>query len=160
MTELAQKAEIAHLIEPSVEAAGFDLVRVQMLGGDKQTLQVMAERKDRKPVTVDDCAAISRMVSALLDVEDPVSGAYTLEVSSPGIDRPLVRLGDYDRFAGFEAKIEMACPMSGRRRFQGRLEGTKDETVLISIDDGADTSIEELPFADIRRGNRCAGQGH
>jgi ribosome maturation factor RimP len=93
VTEPAQKAEIAHLIEPSVEAAGFDLVRVQMLGGDKQTLQVMAERKDRKPVTVDDCAAISRMVSALLDVEDPVSGAYTLEVSSPGIDRPLVRLG-------------------------------------------------------------------
>lgn len=151
MTDQTQTVEIARLIEPSVEDAGFDLVRVHFLGGDGQTLQVMAERKDRKQMTVDDCAEISRMVSALLDVEDPVSGAYSLEVSSPGIERPLVRLGDYDRFAGFEAKIEMARPLSGRRRFRGRLEGTRDETVLISVDDGAGTLTVKVPFGDIRR---------
>ena len=92
-------AEIARLIEPAVEAAGFDLVRVRLFGGGRPRLQVMAERKDRRAVSVDDCAELSRLISPILDVEDPIAGEYDLEVSSPGIDRPLVRPADFDRFA-------------------------------------------------------------
>src|SRR4051812_41161005 len=104
---------------------GYRLVRVAVLGAGRTTLQIMAERRDDAPMTVDDCAAISRAVSALLDVADPIASAYTLEVSSPGIDRPLVRPEDYDRFAGFEARIELSQPVSGRKRLRGRL-GAQD----------------------------------
>ncbi len=97
--------EIARIIEPSLDAMGYRLVRLMQTGGLRRpTLQVMAERRDEAPMTVEDCAEISRAVSALLDVADPIAGAYMLEVSSPGIDRPLVRPEDYDRFAGFEAR--------------------------------------------------------
>src|SRR6516165_6406859 len=99
---------------------GYRLVRVLMTGGRRATLQVMAERFDDVPITHDDCALISQSVSALLDAADPIAGAYTLEVSSPGIDRPLVRAEDYDRFSGFNAKIELIMPLDGRRRFRGR----------------------------------------
>src|SRR6516164_3227845 len=103
---------------------GYELVRVQFAGGDRRpTLQIMAERADRRPMAVEDCAEISRMLSAVLDVEDPVQGAYVLEVSSPGIDRPLLRQADYERFSGFEARIELSRPMEGRRRYRGRLAG-------------------------------------
>ena len=115
---------IAQMIEPSLAAMGYRLVRVLMTGGRRATLQVMAERIDDLPITHDDCTEISRSVSALLDVADPIAGAYMLEISSPGIDRPLVRAEDYDRFSGFEAKIELAMPLDGRRRFRGRLIGT------------------------------------
>jgi ribosome maturation factor RimP len=121
---LVDTSSIAQLIEPSLAAMGYRLVRVLMTGGRRATLQVMAERLDDLPVTHDDCAKISRSVSALLDVVDPIVGAYTLEISSPGIDRPLVRAEDYDRFSGFEAKIEVMMPIDGRRRFRGRLIGT------------------------------------
>ena len=97
--------QIAGIIEPSLDAMGYRLVRVAVLGAGRMTLQIMAERRDDAAMTVDDCAAISRSVSALLDVADPIASAYTLEVSSPGIDRPLVRPEDYDRFAGFEARM-------------------------------------------------------
>lgn len=140
--------DIERLITPSVEAAGFDVVRVQFIGDAGDTLQVMAERKDRSPVTVTDCTDISRLVSAILDVEDPVPGAYVLEVSSPGIDRPLVRLADYIRFAGFDARLETRQPIDGQRRFKGRLKGVSDGNVLIALD-AADTKI---PFDEIRRG--------
>jgi ribosome maturation factor RimP len=96
---------------------------------------------------VDDCAALSRAVSAVLDVEDPIAGAYTLEVSSPGIDRPLVRLADFDRFAGFEAKVEMDLAVDGRRRYQGRLLGAEGDAVRMRMED---TEVL-LPYADIRR---------
>src|SRR5712675_2493030 len=102
---------------------GYRLVRVAVLGAGRATLQIMAERRDDASMTVDDCADISRSVSALLDVADPIAGAYTLEVSSPGIDRPLVRPEDYERFTGFEARIELARPVDGRKRFRGRLLG-------------------------------------
>ena len=115
---------IAQLIEPSLAAMGYRVVRVLMTSGRRATLQVMAERLDDLPITHDDCATISRSVSALLDVADPIAGAYTLEISSPGIDRPLVRAEDYDRFSGFEARVELAMPLDGRRRFRGRLIGT------------------------------------
>ena len=117
---------IAQMIEPSLAAMGYRLVRVLMTGGRRATLQIMAERLDDLPITHDDCAEISHSVSALLDVADPISGAYTLEISSPGIDRPLVSAEDFDRFSGFEAKIELLRPLDGRKRFRGRLIGTAE----------------------------------
>ena len=113
---------------------GYDLVRVRLTGGTGQTLQIMAERRDRAEMTVEDCALISRDVSAILDVEDPLPGSYTLEVSSPGIDRPLVRIADFERFAGFEARVETREAVDGRRRFRGRLAGVENESVLIEVD--------------------------
>ena len=101
---------IAEMVRPTIEALGYSLVRVQILGRQRPRLQVMAERSDGRPMMVEDCASLSRSISAVLDVEDPIAAPYTLEVSSPGIDRPLVRLADYDRFAGFEARIELARP--------------------------------------------------
>jgi ribosome maturation factor RimP len=141
--------EIEGLLAPAVAGAGYDLVRVQIgnAPGHGQNLQVMIERQDRRAMTVEDCAEMSWLVSALLDVEDPLPGNYTLEVTSPGIDRPLVRPEDYDRFAGFEAKIETAQPVAGRRRFRGRVRGRQGETVLIECADGP----AEVPLAEIRR---------
>jgi ribosome maturation factor RimP len=126
--------EIERLIGPSVEAMGFEVVRVQLGGQQRPRLQVMVERLDRQPMDVDDCAAVSRAVSALLDVADPISGSYTLEVSSPGIDRPLVRLGDFDRFAGYVARVETDRPISGRRRFKGRVLGTADGQIRMEVE--------------------------
>jgi ribosome maturation factor RimP len=145
---LAGNAEdIAPIIEPSLEAMGYRLVRVAFLGAKRATLQIMAERIDDLPMTVDDCTEISRSVSALLDVADPIASAYVLEVSSPGIDRPLTRPEDYDRFAGFEAKIELGRPIDGRKRFRGRILGRADEHVRL-VDDAREVS---LPFADIAK---------
>src|SRR6184192_2913632 len=126
---------------------GYRLVRVAVLGAGRMTLQIMAERRDDAPMTVDDCAAISRSVSALLDVADPIASAYTLEVSSPGIDRPLVRPEDYDRFAGFEARIELDEPLDGRKRFRGRLLGRAEEYVRLIGEAGE----VRLPLAAIAR---------
>lgn len=127
---------IAQMIEPSLTAMGYRLVRVVMTSGRRTTLQVMAERLDDLPITHDDCAEISRSVSALLDVADPIAGAYTLEISSPGIDRPLVRAEDFDRFRGFEAKIELVMPLDGRRRFRGRLIGTAEGVLYLFTEAG------------------------
>ena len=137
--------DIAPIIEPSLEAMGYRLVRVAFLGARRGTLQIMAERIDDTPMTVDDCTDISRSVSALLDVADPIAEPYTLEVSSPGIDRPLIRPEDYDRFAGFEAKIELGRPLDGRKRFRGRLLGRDDSHVRLAAEAGE----VRLPFADI-----------
>src|SRR5271165_6751877 len=128
---LVDTIAIAQMIEPSVQAMGYRLVRVVVTSGRRATLQVMAERLDELPMTVDDCARISHSVSALLDVADPIAGAYTLEISSPGIDRPLVRAEDYERFRGCEAKIELAEPIAGRRRFRGRLLGIADGDIRL-----------------------------
>ena len=136
LTSEGRAAEIERLIAPTLGDMGFDIVRVQLGGGQRQLLQVMAERGDGGGMTVDDCAEISRAVSALLDVADPIAGAYTLEVSSPGIDRPLTRLGDFERFAGFEAKLELRIPLKGRRRFRGRLLGLEGAQVRLATDDG------------------------
>lgn len=126
-------ARIEQIIGPSVEGMGYALVRVQMSGGLRPTLQIMAERQDDRAMTVDDCADISRAVSALLDVEDPLPGAYTLEVSSPGIDRPLTRLKDFERFKGLEVRVETAVPLDGRKRFRGILEGIAGEDVRLAL---------------------------
>ena len=138
---------IAEMVRPTIEALGYSLVRVQILGRQRPRLQVMAERSDGRPMMVEDCASLSRSISAVLDVEDPIAAPYTLEVSSPGIDRPLVRLADYDRFAGFEARIELARPVEGRRRFRGRLLGTSSEVVRLDVD-GANLDVH---YADIQR---------
>lgn len=138
---------IEHLIAPSLEAMGYDVVRVQLSGVQRVTLQIMAERRDEAPMTVDDCAEISHAVSAILDVEDPVKGAYTLEVSSPGIDRPLVRPRDFQRFAGHEAKVELDEALGGQRRFRGNLVAADDNRVRLATDQGE----IELPIAHIRR---------
>ena len=128
--------EIARLIEPALEAMGYRVVRVQLTTLRRPVLQVMAERRDEAPMSVDDCADISRSVSTLLDVADPIAGSYTLEVSSPGIDRPLVRAEDYDRFAGYEARIELNLPLDGRKRFRGRLLGCDGEDVRLLAENG------------------------
>jgi ribosome maturation factor RimP len=125
---------IAGLIEPVLTDMGFELVRLRLMGGKSPTLQIMAQRPDGT-IEVDDCAAISTAVSALLDVEDPIAEAYTLEVSSPGIDRPLTRLADFDRWTGHEARIETEELIDGRRRFKGQLAGTDGDEVLIALDD-------------------------
>jgi ribosome maturation factor RimP len=139
--------EIARIIEPSLEAMGYRLVRIAFVGARAATLQIMAERADEAAMTVEDCAEISRTVSALLDVADPIAGAYTLEISSPGIDRPLVRPEDYERFAGFEAKVELAQPLDGRKRFRGRLLGRTDRGARLL----AETGEVLLPFDAIQR---------
>jgi ribosome maturation factor RimP len=110
-------------------------------------MQIMAERIDGVGMTVDDCADISREVSAILDVEDPLREAYDLEVSSPGIDRPLVRPLDFDRYAGFDAKIEMVAAIDGRKKFKGQLLGIEQDLVKIRLDE----ETHQLPVSDIRR---------
>ena len=138
---------VGHLIEPTLVAMGYALVRVAIVGSaSRPTLQVMAERNDGAGMSVDDCAAISEAVSAILDVEDPIAGAYTLEVSSPGIDRPLVKKADYERFAGFEAKLETAQMIGGRKRFRGRLLGAGADVVRVKLDNGEEV---ELPLDGI-----------
>ena len=131
--DLTQRVE--DIIAPSLAAMGYGVVRVR-LGGKPLVLQIMAERHDEGMMTVDDCADISRAVSALMDVEDPITGRYTLEVSSPGIDRPLTRIADYTRFAGFEARVETKLPVDGRKRFTGRLNGVDGDVVLMAGTDG------------------------
>lgn len=138
---------ISSLIAPTLEAMGFELVRVMSSGGQRPTLQVMAERLDRAGMTVDDCAEISRAVSAILDVEDPIKEAYQLEVSSPGIDRPLIKPADFERFAGFDAKVETDRPIEGQRKFKGRLLGVADQVVRLALPDGE----RAFPLSSIRK---------
>src|SRR6056297_577352 len=133
--DLIAKAAIdrrmAEIIAPVIEDMGFELVRVRLMGGKTQTLQIMAERPDGG-IEVNDCAEISNAISAVLDVEDPILDAYTLEVSSPGIDRPLTRLKDFEAFEGYEAKLETAELIDGRKRFKGMLAGVEGDEVLIT----------------------------
>ena len=139
MSDLIAKAAIdkrmASIVQPLIEGMGYELVRIRLMSGKKATLQIMAEKPDGG-IEVDDCAEISTAVSALLDVEDPIEGEYTLEVSSPGIDRPLTRLKDFDVWADYEAKLETSELIDGRKRFKGTLRGTEDNEVLIEIAEG------------------------
>ena len=141
------ETRIGDILSPTLNLRGYDLVRVQISGSQQKTMQIMAERKDGVGMTVDDCADISREVSAILDVEDPLRDAYDLEISSPGIDRPLVRPVDFDRYAGFDAKIEMVAAIDGRKKFKGQLLGIEQDLVKIRL--GEETY--ELPVSDIRR---------
>lgn len=139
MNDLIAKAAIdrrlAEILQPVIEGLGFELVRIRLMGGKTHVLQIMAERPEGG-IEVDDCARISTAVSAVMDVEDPIDDNYTLEVSSPGIDRPLTRLKDFDTWEGYEAKLETDELIDGRRRFKGALRGTEDDEVLIEIAEG------------------------
>lgn len=140
---------VADLIAPSLADMGYELVRVQFTGTTRKTLQIMAERADRAGMGVDDCADISRAVSALLDVDDPIEGSYLLEVSSPGLDRPLTRREDFARFAGYEVKVESVMPVDGRKRFKGRLLGlTEDGAIALTLEEGGEIA---LPFSNFAR---------
>ena len=147
--ETGPAQRVAALAEPVLADLGFRLVRVKMSG---PTLQIMAERPDGT-FTIEDCEAVSRAMSPIRDVEDPVSSRYPLEVSSPGIDRPLVRASDFESWAGHEVKIEMAVPVAGRKRFKGTLEGYHDGEVRLFIENPEGATKEPVligvPFADI-----------
>jgi ribosome maturation factor RimP len=139
--------QIAKLIGPIADELGYELVRVQVQGGARRaTLQIMAERRDRMAMLVEDCAQLSRAISALLDEADPIAGEYTLEVSSPGIDRPLMKPADYERFLGHEAKIEMTAAVDGRKRFQGILAMLDGDAVVMDCDGATVT----LPLAQVK----------
>ena len=131
--DIAQK--ITKIIEPTLTDRGFELVRVLFQGADtNNTLQIMVERADHTDMKADDCESLSRALSAVLDVEDVIASRYVLEVTSPGIDRPLVKLSDYERFAGREAKIETMVPVDGRKRFKGKLLGVDGNVVQIDFE--------------------------
>jgi len=137
---------LASILTPLIEGMGFELVRLRLMSGKTQTLQIMAERPDGS-ISVDECGEISTAVSALMDVEDPIEDNYALEVSSPGIDRPLTRLKDFDTWAGYEAKLETTEMIDGRRRFKGELAGVEADEVLINLDtDGGEPVTIGLQF--------------
>ena len=136
-------ARVAAIAEPVIEGLGYRLVRVKVSASEGCTVQIMAEQPDGS-MTVEDCEAISRVLSPLLDVADPVDRAYRLEVSSPGIDRPLVRKSDFERFAGHLVKIEMEVPVNGRKRFRGELAGTEGYTARLRRDDAAEGEEAEV----------------
>jgi len=126
---------LAEIVTPVIEDMGFELVRIRLMGGKTSTLQIMAERPEGG-IEVDECARISTEVSAVLDVEDPIIDTYTLEVSSPGIDRPLTRIKDFETFEGYEAKLETSELIEGRKRFKGILAGVEGEEILINVEEG------------------------
>lgn len=143
-------ARVAAIVEPAIEDLGYRLVRIKISAANGCTLQIMAERPDGT-MTVEDCEAVSRAVSPALDVDDPINRAYHLEVSSPGIDRPLVREGDFDRWSGHELKVELSVTLDGRKRFRGILLGVKDHAALIRLPDVKDGESDTvaLPLGDI-----------
>lgn len=149
MTELIAKTAIdrrlAGIVGPVIEGMGFELVRVRLMGGKTRILQIMADRAEGG-IEVDECAAISTAISAVLDVEDPIEDNYVLEVSSPGIDRPLTRLKDFEMWKGWEARIETTELIDGRRRFKGALAGVEDEEILIEIEEAGQEVTIGLRF--------------
>jgi ribosome maturation factor RimP len=132
ISETGVAAEVATLVEPALNDMGFRLVRVTVSGRDGTTVQIMAERPDGS-ITVEDCADISRNLSPLLDAHDPISGHYMLEISSPGIDRPLARASDFEAWAGHEARIEMREQVAGRKRFRGVIQGLAEHAVRLEV---------------------------
>ncbi len=149
--EVGLAAEVAGLVEPVLDSLGFRLVRVEVSGRDGKTVQIMAERPDGS-MTIEDCEAVSKEISPILDVSEVLSESYRLEVSSPGIDRPLVRPSDFEHWAGHEAKIELKEPVDGRRRFRGRLEGFEDGEIRILVDLGEAGGEKVIGLAI---GHRC-----
>ena len=149
MSDLIAKAAIdrklAEIVAPIIEDMGFELVRLRLMGGNTKTLQIMAERPEGG-IEVDECAEISNTVSAVLDVEDPLSDSYVLEVGSPGIDRPLTRLKDFDTYEGYEAKLETSELIDGRKRFKGVLAGVEGDEVLVNIEQHGETVTVGLQF--------------
>jgi len=148
ITEPGRAARVAALAEPVLAGLGYRLVRVRISGSAGCTVQIMAERPDGT-LSIEDCEAASRALSPVLDVADPIEGSYQLEISSPGIDRPLVRHSDFDRYAGHVAQVEMTVPVDGRRRFRGRLLGTEGDAVRIRRSDATDGADDVLRIDDM-----------
>ncbi|MBA2934785.1 ribosome maturation protein RimP [Sphingomonas sp. CGMCC 1.13654] len=145
---MADIALLTRLIEPEAKALGLDLVRVAMFGGRSDpTLQVMAERPDTRQLDISDCEALSRRISEVLDAEDPIEEAYRLEVSSPGIDRPLTRLQDFTDWAGFDARIRLAEEIDGRKQLDGRLNGVADGTIEVTLAKSGEPFV--FPFTSL-----------
>lgn len=142
------EARLVAIIAPRLELMGFELVRVAVLGRERPTVQIMADRADGSQITVEDCQTISHDISAAIDVDDPIPGAWTLEVSSAGIDRPLTRIKDWNRFAGHLVRIETFFPQNGRRRFAGVVLGADETAARVRLDDGQEVAIRH---PDIRR---------
>jgi ribosome maturation factor RimP len=145
---LTLEAKLTAIVAPRLETMGFELVRVAVLGRERPTVQVMADRADGSLISVEDCEQISRYLSTVFDVEDPIPGAWNLEVSSAGIDRPLTRAKDWNRFAGHLARVEVNFPVDGRKRFAGIVLGADDKCGKLRLDDGSEA---DLPLRDIRR---------
>lgn len=138
--------KLLELLEPVAEGLGLEIVRIRLMGGtQRRRLQIMAERPADHEINVEECAALSRAVSEVMDAADPIAGEYMLEVSSPGIDRPLTRLEDFETFSGLEARLETDRLVEGRKRFKGRLAGVEDQDVLVDLDDEDETAL--IPFA-------------
>ncbi|WP_203070467.1 ribosome maturation factor RimP [Falsiroseomonas ponticola] len=142
------EARIATAILPTLGQLGYELVRVQVSGKERPVVQIMADRADQAPFTVDDCETISHSVGAVLDVEDPIKGEWMLEVSSAGIDRPLTRAKDWNRFAGHLATVELVVPQDGRKRFRGIALGADADSARLRLEDGTQL---DLPRGNIRR---------
>ena len=172
IAKTAMDRRVADIVGPVIEDLGFELVRIRLMAGKVQTLQIMAQKADGT-IEVDDCAEISTAVSAVLDVEDPILDAYTLEVSSPGIDRPLTRLRDFDQWEGYVARLETDDLIDGRRRFKGVLGGSEGSEILIEIEEGGEPLTIGLQFdwlsdakliltdeliRDVLKGRKDAGQ--
>ena len=136
-------ARVANIVEPVLEGLGLRLVRVRVSPAAGCTVQIMVERPDGT-TSIDDCELASRTLSPVLDVADPIEKAYRLEISSPGIDRPLVRKSDFERYAGHEVRVEMAAPIEGRKRFRGRLDGTEGEAAKLHRDDAAEGELADV----------------
>lgn len=147
MIDLEQ--HIADIINPALLNKGFRVVRVQLQGSKRKTLQIMIERADESPISVDDCALVSQTASVLLDVEDPIHESYVLEVTSPGSDRPLITKQDFKRFVGSMVKIELKIPHEGSRRFRGLLLGIEGDLVKIELD--PQKEVAEFAFSDIQK---------
>lgn len=145
---MMNKHPLEDMLEPVVDGMGYELVRVLTIGAKNPTLQVMIDRKDGKEVTVDDCAAVSRRLSDVLDEKDPIESQYSLEVSSPGIDRPLTKPEHFARFSGYEAKIETSTVIEGRKRFKGRISGIDDKNNIVFEMDGTEYVI---PFDEVAK---------
>ncbi len=145
---MMNKHPLEGMLEPVVDGMGYELVRVLTIGAKNPTLQVMIDRKDGKEVTVDDCAAVSRRLSDVLDEKDPIESQYSLEVSSPGIDRPLTKPEHFARFSGYEAKIETSTVIEGRKRFKGRISGIDDKNNIAFEMDGTEYVI---PFDEVAK---------
>jgi ribosome maturation factor RimP len=150
ITETGVAARVAAIAEPVLDDLGYQLVRAKISGQDGCTVQIMAERDDGT-MTVEDCEAVSRALSPVLDVEDPVERAYRLEISSPGMDRPLVRAEDFARWAGHEAKVEMTAPVGGRKRFRGLIRAVEDGALRLELADAreGEDRLVRLPLADL-----------
>lgn len=142
----AEDLRLLELLDPVAEAAGYDIVRLRLMGGSEQRrLQIMAERPQDGDMNVEDCARLSRAISEVMDAADPITGEYVLEVSSPGVDRPLTRLKDFETFEGYEARLELDRLAEGRKRFKGVLAGVEGDQVAIDLEGETDTAL--VPFA-------------